>query len=92
MSALVTIDGNLTADPDCRVRSAGTSWADLRVDSHECPARVSELLLEMGASGRVLPFANNSAFVATRAHGSQVNPGAAANANVTILRLGGRTQ
>lgn len=35
MSARITIDGNLTADPDFGVSSAGTSWAHLRVASHE---------------------------------------------------------
>jgi single-strand DNA-binding protein len=35
MSARITIDGNLTADPDFGVSNAGTSWAHLRVASHE---------------------------------------------------------
>src|SRR6478735_12462883 len=35
MSARITIDGNLTADPDFGVSNAGTSWARLRIASHD---------------------------------------------------------
>ncbi|ACV76877.1 single-stranded DNA-binding protein [Nakamurella multipartita] len=35
MSARITIEGNLTADPDFGVSNAGTSWARLRVASHD---------------------------------------------------------
>ena len=35
MSARITIDGNLIADPDFGVSNSGTSWAHLRVASHE---------------------------------------------------------
>ena len=35
MTARITIDGNLVADPDFGVGDAGTSWAHLRVASHE---------------------------------------------------------
>jgi single-strand DNA-binding protein len=35
MSAHITIDGNLTADPDFGVSTGGTSRAHLRVASHE---------------------------------------------------------
>ncbi len=42
MSARITIDGNLTADPDFGVSNAGTSWAHLRVASHERVKRNGE--------------------------------------------------
>ena len=42
MSARITIDGNLTADPDFGVSTAGTSWAHLRVASHERVKRNGE--------------------------------------------------
>lgn len=35
MTARITIDGNLVADPDFGVGDTGTSWAHLRVASHE---------------------------------------------------------
>ena len=35
MTARITIDGNLVADPDFGVGDSGTSWAHLRVASHE---------------------------------------------------------
>lgn len=35
MTARITIDGNLVADPDFGVGDNGTSWAHLRVASHE---------------------------------------------------------
>ncbi|HEY5148655.1 MAG TPA: single-stranded DNA-binding protein [Mycobacterium sp.] len=35
MTARIPIDGNLVADPDFGVGDAGTSWAHLRVASHE---------------------------------------------------------
>jgi len=42
LSARITIDGNLTADPDFGVSTAGTSWAHLRVASHERVKRNGE--------------------------------------------------
>lgn len=42
MSARITIDGNLTADPDFGVSNTGTSWAHLRVASHERVKRNGE--------------------------------------------------
>ena len=42
MSARITIDGNLTADPDFGVSNAGTSWARLRVASHDRVKRNGE--------------------------------------------------
>src|SRR6476661_3163459 len=42
MSARITIDGNLVADPDFGVSTAGTSWAHLRVASHERVKRNGE--------------------------------------------------
>ncbi len=42
MPARITIDGNLTADPDFGVSTAGTSWAHLRVASHERVKRNGE--------------------------------------------------
>jgi len=42
MSARITIEGNLTADPDFGVSSAGTSWARLRVASHDRVKRNGE--------------------------------------------------
>ena len=35
MTARITVDGNLVADPDFGVGDSGTSWAHLRVASHE---------------------------------------------------------
>ena len=35
MTARITIDGNLVADPDFGVGNSGTSWAHMRVASHE---------------------------------------------------------
>jgi single-strand DNA-binding protein len=42
MSARITIDGNLTADPDFGVSNSGVSWARLRVASHERVKRNGE--------------------------------------------------
>ena len=42
MSARITIEGNLTADPDFGVSNAGTSWARLRVASHDRVKRNGE--------------------------------------------------
>jgi single stranded DNA-binding protein len=42
MSARITIDGNLVADPDFGVSTTGTSWAHLRVASHERVKRNGE--------------------------------------------------
>ena len=42
MSARITIDGNLTADPDFGVSNAGTSWAHLRIASHDRVKRNGE--------------------------------------------------
>ncbi|WP_420122386.1 single-stranded DNA-binding protein, partial [Nakamurella sp.] len=42
MSARITIEGNLTADPDFGVTNAGTSWARLRVASHDRVKRNGE--------------------------------------------------
>jgi len=42
MPARITIDGNLTADPDFGVSNTGTSWAHLRVASHERVKRNGE--------------------------------------------------
>jgi single-strand DNA-binding protein len=42
MSARITIDGNLTADPDFGVSNTGVSWARLRVASHERVKRNGE--------------------------------------------------
>jgi len=35
MTARITIDGNLVADPDFGVGNSGTSWAHMRIASHE---------------------------------------------------------
>src|SRR5664279_3406149 len=35
MTARITVEGNLVADPDFGVGDSGTSWAHLRVASHE---------------------------------------------------------
>ena len=35
MPAQISIDGNLVADPDFGVGDNGTSWAHLRLASHE---------------------------------------------------------
>jgi single stranded DNA-binding protein len=42
MSARITIEGNLTADPDFGVSNSGVSWARLRVASHERVKRNGE--------------------------------------------------
>jgi single-strand DNA-binding protein len=42
MSARITIDGNLSAEPDFGVSNTGTSWAHLRVASHERVKRNGE--------------------------------------------------
>jgi len=42
MPARITIDGNLTADPDFGVSNAGTSWAHLRIASHDRVKRNGE--------------------------------------------------
>lgn len=42
MSARITIEGNLVADPDFGVSNVGTSWAHLRVASHERVRRNGE--------------------------------------------------
>jgi single stranded DNA-binding protein len=42
MSARITIDGNLTADPDFGVSNSGTSWAHLRIASHDRVKRNGE--------------------------------------------------
>ena len=42
ISARITIDGNLVADPDYGVGDSGKSWAHLRVASHERMRRDGE--------------------------------------------------
>src|SRR6478609_4411874 len=42
MTARISIDGNLVADPDFGVGDSGTSWAHLRVASHERVRRNGE--------------------------------------------------
>jgi single-strand DNA-binding protein len=42
MSARITIDGNLVADPDFGVSNSGVSWARLRVASHDRVKRNGE--------------------------------------------------
>ena len=42
MSARITIDGNLVADPEYGVSNSGTSWTHLRVASHERVKRNGE--------------------------------------------------
>jgi single-strand DNA-binding protein len=42
MATRITIDGNLSADPDFGISNTGTSWAHLRVASHERVKRNGE--------------------------------------------------
>lgn len=72
MSARITIDGNLTADPDFGVSTAGTSWARLRVASHERDlpknmdehiraVRVSDVVSVVRENGPDIPVTNDPA-------------------------------
>ena len=88
MTARISIDGNLVADPDFGVGDSGKSWAHLRVASHERMRRDGEWHStgpEFYNVGAVETVANEPTVL------SPVNTGVLSNANVTIPRPGGRT-
>lgn len=79
-------------DNGFRWSTSSTSWnLPKDMDEHTRSARVSELLSAVRANGRDLPVVNDAAPAGRTPLGSQVNAGAAPDANVTVLRPAGRT-